>query len=307
MYTSFAYGLRIQSELPLLQPVLDSEPPDIVVRFDSLHQVAAEPDLSNQILIDLPLNVKLLIRDGCEVIIDAPLETDRAVMRAYVLGTAMAFVLRQRGLMVLHASCVAREDMADSKCGADSWCGAIAFLGGSGWGKSTLASAFHQRGYRLITDDVMALCLDTATPQVVPSFPEVKLLPDAMMAVGAQTDAMPLLHSLSHKQIQRLETRFAQMPVPLKHLFVLQGGDFNQIQPLSRTQAFPELIQHSRATKMLYDQNCRVQHFHQCSRLAKEIPMAYLQRPRSLEQLPQLITFIESYLAPHNLGCVGLT
>ncbi len=294
MYTSFAYGLRIQSELPLLQPVLDSEPPDIVVRFGSLHLIAAEPDLSNQILIDLPLNVKLLIRNGCEVVIDAPLETDRVVLRAYVLGTAMAFVLRQRGLMVLHASCVAREDGAG-----------IAFLGGSGWGKSTLASAFHQQGYRLITDDVMALCLDTATPQVVPSFPEVKLLPDAMTAVGAQTDAMPMLHSLSHKQIQRLETRFAQTPVPLKHLFVLRAGDFNQILPLSRTQAFPELIQHSRATKMLYDQTCRVQHFHQCSRLAKEIPMAYLQRPRSLEQLPQLIAFIEAHLQNLNAGCAG--
>jgi hypothetical protein len=299
MYTSFAYGLRIQSELPLLQPVLDSERPDIVVRFGSLHQVAAETDLNNQILIELPLNVKLLIRNGCEVVIDAPLETDRVALRAYVLGTAMAFVLRQRGLMVLHASCVAREDVADSGDGA------IAFLGGSGWGKSTLASAFHQQGYRLITDDVMALRLETGSPQVVPSYPEVKLLPDAMTAVGTQTDTMPMLHSLSHKQIQRLETRFAQTPVPLKHLFVLQAGDFNQIQPLSRTQAFPELIQHSRATKMLYDQTCRVQHFHQCSRLAKEIPMAYLQRPRSLEQLPQLIAFIEAHLKTLNAGCAG--
>lgn len=299
MYTSFAYGLRIQSELPLLQPVLDSERPDIVVRFGSLHQVAAEFDHGNQILIDLPLRVKLLIRNGCEVVIDAPSETDRVALRAYVLGTAMAFVLRQRGLMVLHASCVARED-------ADSGSGAIAFLGGSGWGKSTLASAFHQQGYRLITDDVMALRLDSATAQVVPSYPEVKLLPDAMMAVGAQTDAMPMLHSLSHKQIQCLETRFAQTPVPLKHLFVLRAGDFNQIQPLSPTQAFPELIQHSRATKMLCDQTYRVQHFHQCSRLAKEIPMAYLQRPRSLEQLPQLIAFIEAHLKTLHAGCAGL-
>lgn len=288
MHTSFAYGLLIESELPLLQPVLESGSPDIVVRFGALHQVVAEPSLGNQILIDLPAKVKLLIRNGCEVVIDAPLETDREVLRAYVLGAAMAFVLRQRGLMVLHASCVARD-------AADSWCEAIAFLGGSGWGKSTLASAFHQQGYRLMTDDVMALRLDTATPEVVPSFPEVKLLPDAMMAVGVQTDAMPLLHSLSHKQIKRLETRFAQTPVPLKHLFVLRAGDFNQIQPLSCAQAFSELIQHSRATKMLHDQTCQVQHFHQCSRLAKEVPMAYLQRPRSLEQLPQLIKFIEAY------------
>jgi hypothetical protein len=199
--------------------------------------------------------------------------------------------LTQRGLLVLHASCVAQGDRA------------IAFLGGSGWGKSTLASAFHQHGYRLITDDVMALRLDTGIPQVVPSFPEVKLLPDAMAAVGAGVDAMPMLQSLSHKQIQRLESRFGLGPVPLKQLFVLRAGDVNHIQPVPRAQAFSELIQHTRAAKMLHDDTCQIQHFHQCSHLVKTVPMAYLHRPRSLDQLPQLIEFIESYL--NSLDCVG--
>lgn len=293
MHTSFAYGLRIESELPLLPPVPDAGTPDILVRFGSLHQAVAEPAQGNQILIDLPLEVRLLIRDGCEVTIDAPSETDRAVLRAYVLGAAMAFVLRQRGALVLHASCVARGDAA------------IAFLGGSGWGKSTLASAFHRQGYRLITDDVMAIDLETPTPQVIPSFPEVKLLPDAMAAIGSAADEMRL-HSLSHKQIQRLEHRFALGPVPLKHLLVLQAGEFNHIHALSRSKAFPELIQHSRATKSLSDPNFRLQHFHQCSRLAKEVPMAYLQRPRCLDRLPQLIEFIESHLETLNMGCSGL-
>jgi hypothetical protein len=290
MHTSFAYGLRIESELLLLPPVPDAGTPDILVRFGSLHQTVAEPAQGNQILIDLPLEVRLLIRDGCEVTIDAPVGADRAVLRAYVLGAAMAFILRQRGALVLHASCVARGDTA------------IAFLGGSGWGKSTLASAFHRQGYRLITDDVMAIDLETPIPQVIPSFPEVKLLPDAMAAIGSEADELRL-HSLSHKQIQRLEHRFALGPVPLKHLFVLQAGECNHIHLLPRSKAFPELIQHSRATKSLSDPNFRLQHFHQCSRLAKEVPMAYLQRPRSLDQLPQLIEFIESHLETLNMGC----
>jgi hypothetical protein len=293
MHTSFAYGLLIESELPLLPPVPDAGTPDISVRFGSLAQTVAEPSQGHYVLIDLPLEVRLLIRDGCEVVIDAPVATDRAVLRAYVLGAAMAFVLRQRGALVLHASCVARGDTA------------IAFLGGSGWGKSTLASAFHRQGYRLITDDVMAIALETPTPQVIPSFPEVKLLPDAMAAIGCGTDEIRL-HSLSHKQIQQLEHRFALGPVPLKHLFVLQAGEFNHIQPLPCSKAFPELIQHSRATKILSDPSFQLQHFHQCSRLAKEVPMAYLQRPRSLDQLPQLINFIESHLETLNIGCSGL-
>jgi hypothetical protein len=290
MHTTIAYGLVVQSDHLLLPSVPGPQVADVVVRFGVLDPIDNLSVQSNQIFLQLSLDLKLLIRDGCEVVVDAPPNFDPAVLRAFILGTAMAFILRQRGLLVLHASCVARGDMA------------IAFLGGSGWGKSTLASAFHQQGYRLITDDVMALRLDNATAQVVPSFPEVKLLPDAMAAVGA--DAMPMLQSLSHKHIQRLETRFALGPVPLKHLFVLRAGEFNHIQSVPRPQAFSELIQHSRAAKMLHDETCKIQHFHQCSRLAKEVPMAYLQRPRSLEQLPQLIEFIESHLK--KLDCVSL-
>lgn len=294
-HISFAYGLVIESDLPLLPPVLQTQlNPDVVVRTGSLAQATPDPSQANPILISLPLGVKLLIRDGCEVVVDAPLNTDPSVIRAYILGAAMGFVLRQRGLLVLHASCVAHED------------GAIAFLGGSGWGKSTLASAFHQQGYRLITDDVMAIRLETPIPEVIPSFAEVKLLPDAMAAVGTGLEEMPLLQSLSHKHIQRLETRFALGPVPLKHLFVLRAGEFNHIHPLPRSKAFLELIQHSRAAKALQDQTVRRLHFQECSRLVKEIPMAYLQRPRSLELLPQLIPFIEAHLKTLHSGCVGL-
>jgi hypothetical protein len=292
MHTTVAYGLVVQSDLLLLPPVSDAPVVDVVVRYGALDPLEHLPVCGDRVLLQLPLDLRILIRHGCEVVVDAPLNFDPVVLRAYILGTAMAFILRQRGLLVLHASCVAREDRA------------IAFLGGSGWGKSTLASAFHQQGYRLITDDVMALRLETDILQVVPSFPEVKLLPDAMAAVGAGKDAIPMLQPLSHKQIQRLESRFALGPVPLKQIFILRAGEVNQIQSVPKAQSFSELIQHTRAAKMLHDETCKIQHFHQCSRLVKNVPMAYLHRPRSLDGLPQLIEFIESYLKSQD--CVGL-
>jgi hypothetical protein len=144
----------------------------------------------------------------------------------------------------------------------------------------------------------MAVQLKTTTPYAIPSFPEVKLLPDAVAAVNASPEDLPLLHSLSYKKIQRLEDRFAVHPVPLMQLYVLRIGDTNHIETLPRPQAFTELIQHSRAIKTLTDQQFMIQHFHQCSQLANRVPMGYLQRPRSLEQLPQLVAFIENHLQP---------
>lgn len=284
MHTCLAYGLQVQSELPLLAPIDPIHEPDVTVRFSSLAEASVEPNQGNEILVSLPWGLKLLIRHGREVFVDAPANVDSAVLRAHILGAAMACVLRQRGYLVLHASCVAQGEKA------------IAFLGGSGWGKSTLASLFHQQGYSLLTDDVMAIRMDEPAPLAVPSFPEVKLLPDAAAAVGMSDEGVPMLQSLSYKSIQRLDRQFAACPIPLTHLYILRVGEVRNISPVPGPLAFTELIQHSRATKTMADQAFMKQHFHQCSALIKTVPFSYLHRPRSLEQLPELIALIEAHL-----------
>jgi hypothetical protein len=284
VHTSLAYGLRIQSDFLLLDPIEPINEPDVTVRLGSLAEVSVEPNQGNEILVSLPWGLKLLVRAGREVVLEVPAEVDLAVVRAHVLGAAMACVLRQRGYLVLHASCVAQGEKA------------FAFLGGSGWGKSTLASLFHQQGYSLLTDDVMAIQVDGPVPLVVPSFPEVKLLPDAAAAVGISDEGVPMLQSLSYKNIQRLDQHFATHPIPLTHLYILRVGEVRNISPVPGPLAFTELIQHSRATKTMADQAFMKQHFHQCSALVKTVPFSYLQRPRSLAQLPELVTLIETHL-----------
>jgi hypothetical protein len=290
VYTSLAYGLRVRSEIPLLDPIDSIQEPDVTVSLGSLAEVSVEPNQGNEILVSLPWGLKLLVRAGREVVLDVPAGVDLAVVRAHVLGAAMACVLRQRGYLVLHASCVAQGEKA------------IAFLGGSGWGKSTLASLFHQHGYSLLTDDVMAIQMDGPSPLVVPSFPEVKLLADAAAAVGLTSAGVPMLQSLSYKSIQRLDQQFAAHPVPLKQLYILRVGETQSITSVPGPLAFTELIQHSRATKTMADQSFMVQHFHQCSALVKTVPFSYLQRPRSLEQLPELIALIEAHLQRSEVG-----
>jgi hypothetical protein len=284
VYTSLAYGLRIQSDFLLLDPIEPIDEPDVTVRLSSLAEVSVEANQGNEILVSLPWGLKLLVRAGREVVVDVPAEVDLAVVRAHVLGAAMACVLRQRGCLVVHASCVAKGERA------------FAFLGGSGWGKSTLASLFHRQGYSLLTDDVMAIRMDGPVPLAVPSFPEVKLLPDAAAAVGISDEGVPMLQSLSYKNIQRLDRHFATHPIPLTHLYILRVGEVRDISPVPGPLAFTELIQHSRATKTMADQVFMKQHFHQCSALVKTVRFSYLQRPRSLEQLPELVALIEAHL-----------
>ena len=63
------------------------------------------------------------------------------------LGTCMGAILMQRKIFPLHGSAVAINGKA------------YAIVGDSGAGKSTLASAFLNKGYQLLSDDVIAVSL----------------------------------------------------------------------------------------------------------------------------------------------------
>ncbi|GAA3706925.1 hypothetical protein GCM10022204_26020 [Microlunatus aurantiacus] len=68
-----------------------------------------------------------------------------SLLSVLVAGTALALLLTMRGDVVLHASAVQVDQ------------GAVAFIGGSGMGKSTMATLFCARGALLITDDLLHL------------------------------------------------------------------------------------------------------------------------------------------------------
>lgn len=72
---------------------------------------------------------------------EAPLES----FQVYLLNQAISFALVQQGFEPLHATTV----IVDGE--------AIALLGDSGYGKSTLAAAFLQAGHGLLTDDLLLL------------------------------------------------------------------------------------------------------------------------------------------------------
>src|SRR5690348_8850051 len=74
--------------------------------------------------------------DGIEVVIAPEQGAPELDVRSYLMGSLFAVLCHQRELLPLHASAVATED------------GAIAFLGSSGAGKSSLAAFLARGGYR---------------------------------------------------------------------------------------------------------------------------------------------------------------
>ncbi|MCB0257820.1 MAG: hypothetical protein KDI55_29190, partial [Anaerolineae bacterium] len=62
----------------------------------------------------------------------------------------------------------------------------IAFLGESGWGKSTLAAALQARGSSLISDDSISLKTTAGGVELVPSYTGLRLNDDSIATLGLE-------------------------------------------------------------------------------------------------------------------------
>ena len=104
-------------------------------------------------------------------------------IRHLFLDQVLPLVVNGPGKLVVHASAVA------------SPYGAIAFLGRTGYGKSTLAASFSRRGFPMMTDDCLLLEEDKGRLFAVPSYPGLRLWPETVSELFAlPPELSPVAH-----------------------------------------------------------------------------------------------------------------
>lgn len=163
-----------------------------------------------------------------------------ALLRHLLLNQIIPRYLGTSGELMLHASAVT---LPDGRC--------IAFLGNSGYGKSTLASYFHRHGARLIDDDCILLKPARDKVHVMGGVPSIRLFPDSVQAVfGASKNFNPYM-TYSEKQqmiLEREPNATATEQRFLDALFVLnspacaKGHGAVTIEPLSGKAAIMNMI-----------------------------------------------------------------
>jgi hypothetical protein len=284
-----AYGLRIESELPLPEFLAAEAGGDVVIRFAEPNSTPLEPLVSfvqvtpEEAILSLAEIGAFRIRAGSEITIRLAPGVETSLLQLYLVGTVMALLLYQRGFLVLHASAVEVDGSA------------VAFLGVSGAGKSSTAAALHTRGHRIVADDVVPVDLKALRPMASPGFPQLKLYPTVAHSLGYHRQSLRPLHSKEGKQGCRVAREFSPSPLLLRHLYVLESGPVPHIEPLCPQQALIELIRHSYPTRLLHCGG--VAHFQQCARLLQQIPVYHLQKPDDPAALPDLVRQVEAHLA----------
>ena len=306
MYSYAAYGFTLRSELALPELDVGASAPDVVLRLGTVGRRPLELDAQGDGVWattgEACRSVKnvgtCLVRWGREIVVDPAPGVDERVLRLSILGPAFALLLHQRGCFVLHASAV--------QCGD----GAIAFTGGSGWGKSTLAGAFHARGSALLADDLTALRIGTGCSTVLPGFPQLKLWPEAAASLGRVPAALSQLHPEFDKRACGARQGFSHRPLPLRRIYLLAEGPDLVIAPLRPQEALIALMPHwygfRFGDRLLQVGDAAVRHFRQCAALANSVSVHRLTRPRQLGALGDVVDLVEEELAQERESAVTL-
>ena len=297
MYSYAAYGFTLRSELALPELDIGGSAPDVILRLGTVERRPLELDAqgdgiwatTGEACRSVNNVGTCLVRWGREIVVDPAPGVDERVLRLSILGPAFALLLHQRGCFVLHASAV--------QCGD----GAIAFTGGSGWGKSTLAGAFHARGSALVADDLTALRISTGCSTVLPGFPQLKLWPEAAASLGRVPAALSQLHPEFDKRACGARQGFSHRPLPLRRIYLLAEGPGPVTAPLRPQEALIGLMPHwygfRFGDRLLQVGDAAVRHFRQCAALANSVSVHRLTRPRQLGALGDVVDLVEEELA----------
>lgn len=295
MFSYFAYGLGIQSEIAIPEFIEAELGCDVYLNVESNHNPT---DYLPQAAVGKPWCLKLtrkealfyvkdtgvfLVKGGNKIVIIPAPDVSEQLIRFYLVGTIMGILLYQRGLLVLHASAVNIDG------------GAVAFLGVSGEGKSSTAAAFNAHGHNIITDDVAPVILGKEPATISPGFPQIKLDREIASTLGYDFESLLLLNSSDEKRGYRPRQEFPQMPLPIRRIYVLTSDSDFSIEPLKPQEAVIELSRHSRPATLF--QSPDAQHFLQCVNLVKECTLYRLKRPRNLALLPELVRLVEEDIA----------
>jgi hypothetical protein len=305
MYVHTAYNLVIQSELPLPELITCQGEADVTIHLGdgarfvpgALDQVGYSFLSANLAAINAPRVGLFVVRDGNEIIANPALDAEESILRNFIITVTLNMLLYQRGLFLMHASAVAVDGAG------------IAFLGESGWGKSTIAAALQAQGRALVADDTLAANVqELGAPVIFPAFPMLKLLPNVLAALNVVPETLPRIHPLEEKRLHRPERHFAQTSLPLKRIYVLDKGEQNQIEHCGPQEAFKALLTHSYAGHLSYlhginilaatDQTAR--HLRQCANVVNAVPILRLVRRWDIADLGALVALIEADLASAN-------
>ncbi|NKB87610.1 MAG: hypothetical protein GKS06_05265 [Acidobacteria bacterium] len=293
-----AYHLRFEMpfECPELAPAPDdARKPDVTVVYGEVPE-SIESDKAGvvyqanpeQFLLKLDGVANYLVDGSERITIERAPEADDGSVRIFLLGSCLAAVLHHREMLALHASAIQTDE------------GAVLFMGASGNGKSTTLKAFLNRGYQMLSDDVVGIVLDDeGAPQALPGYPQTKLWADAAEKFELDVEPLRQVRPNMKKFAVPTHEQFLAEAVPLRALYVLASvnRDVFDLRPIENAGAFRCVLNQTYRRMFLPGLGMQATHFALATKVAATVPVKMIRRPNAGFTVKHLADMIELDLA----------
>ena len=225
-------------------------------------------------------------------------DVEERLVRQLLLNQVLPRYLAHTGELLLHASAVTLPNGAT-----------VAFVGESGYGKSTLASFCHQQGAQIIDDDCILVRAGNRRTSVTGGVPTIRLYPDSLHALSHDPAAfvpyVPYV-AYSDKQQMRLADGLTPGAEPraLRALYLLdapgehQAANAVRIQPATGQAAVMAIVS-SAFNLDPSDHHTMARTFLRVTQALNEaLPVYHLHYPREHVRLPQVLQALLDHTLP---------
>ena len=283
-----AYGQKIASDIELPELAHASTEPseyDVRIRLGRISsQTAGEGgyrfgEAAHDVAtFSCPGVADYHVRGGREILVQPNPGADVALVRLFVLGSAMALILNQREILCLHCSAVAFDGKV------------VAFAGDQEEGKSTLAAhCMALEGAVLVSDDVLAIAPDGGeTPMALPGIPNLKLWRRSLETLGRDASRLRADWYRADKFHVPVADNFATAPLPLTHFYALvsdEAAGSGVFERLRGSAALDTLLVNTYRLESLDDGEQRARHFQALAKLERGLEVWRFRRARDLARV----------------------
>jgi len=287
------YGLRVRSAIDLQDwPTPPAGDPDVFVHvdaplpatFDGITFNARTTFENGEVHIDVRGVAQYRAAGGTSIRVAPEPGAKPEDVRLYLTGAMFGVILHQRGILPLHASCVAIDGQG------------VAFAAPSGSGKSTIVAALLRRGATFVSDDICAMTpVDSGRSCVWPGAARMKLDTPGMAALDDVTDGLEPAGGPRGKFHVPVETvPVDPSPVPLARVYLLTFGEGPpRLEHLNGLEAISALVDETYLLTYATSLGLTSQVFRRAAELSRTLGVSRLIRPRGFEHLDAVLDLIQ--------------
>ena len=245
---------------------------------DGSFRVLAESEDSRRFLVSFGQAADFLIDfSKMEVAIDGAESFSQQSTEHLLFDQIFPRILAHEGELVLHAAGVTVANEA------------ILFIGLSGSGKSSLAAAMHNWGFRLLGDDaIIASTADTSAARAI--YRSLRLFPDSIAALIDPSAEMTAVAAYTSKRnVTYPDNSPSEETLPIRAVFLLDPARTQDVavEPLGAPEACMAFLEHSFWMDPT-DLARTKQRMMKASALAVSVPAFHVAYPRDYSTLPEV-------------------